>query len=181
MPKKKRKRKIKRNQGKRNLDVLFSNIFLGGLILIIGGFIWSFVSNLDDTDKIQIDTRQNLPDLIQRAKYEIETGHRIKIEVLNGCGIRGLAAMYTDFLRSVGMDVMSSENADNFRYSNTQVISRFTDIERAKVVSKFLGLDESQIIDAPDTGMYLDATVIIGSDYDQLESFERAIKFKVPF
>ena len=147
---------------------------------MIGGFIWSFVSNLDDTDKIQIDARQNLPDLIQRSKYELKTGHRIEIKVLNGCGIPGLAAIYTDFLRDEGMDVISSENADNFHYSNTLVISRFTDMERAKFVSNILGLDESQIIDAPDTGMYLDATVIIGSDYDQLESFERAIKFKVP-
>lgn len=92
----------------------------------------------------------------------------IQIQVLNGCGVSGVASRFTSKLRQSGFDVVESGNFETFDVQKTFVIDRSGNLENARRVAKALGISEDQIIREIATGFYLDATVVIGFDYNQL-------------
>lgn len=92
----------------------------------------------------------------------------IQVEVLNGCGVAGVATRFTNILRRNGFDVVSSGNFDNFNVRKTMVIDRSGNFENARRVAAALGVSEQQIIQEISPAFYLDATVVIGSDFEQL-------------
>jgi hypothetical protein len=92
----------------------------------------------------------------------------IQIQVLNGCGVSGVASRFTNKLRLSGFDVVESGNFETFDVQHTFVIDRSGNLENARRVAIALGISEDQIIREVATGFYLDATVVIGFDYNQL-------------
>lgn len=107
----------------------------------------------------------------QRAEIDSELiGKIIQVEVLNGCGVRGLATEYTSLLRNHGFDVVETGNFDNFDLEQTIVISRTRDKDNARRVAHALGIDEEQILVEASDDYYLDATIVIGADYQSLNS-----------
>jgi nitrate reductase gamma subunit len=92
----------------------------------------------------------------------------IQIQVLNGCGVSGVASRFTSKLRQSGFDVVESGNFETFDVQKTFVIDRSGNLENAKRVAVALGISEDQIIREVAMGFYLDATVVIGFDFDQL-------------
>lgn len=92
----------------------------------------------------------------------------IQVEVLNGCGVPGLATRFTNTLRRNGFDVISSGNFENFDVRKTMVIDRTGNLENARRVAAALGVSPDLIIQEISPAFYLDATVVIGSDFDQL-------------
>ena len=79
-----------------------------------------------------------IPDEKIKTPYENKTGHKIQVEIWNGCGIPNLAMMYRDFLRHEGLDVMDSKNADHYNYLITTIIHHRGDINRAMVLADIL-------------------------------------------
>tara|TARA_X000001036_G_C20225806_1_gene621749 strand:- start:14 stop:382 length:369 start_codon:yes stop_codon:yes gene_type:complete len=122
-----------------------------------------------------------LSTLITKTKYEKETGHKIKVEIKNGCGIPNLARMYTDFLRHEGFDVVDSKNADNFNYLNTKILLHKGELKRAHELASILNLDENNIIEDQNEILFYDLTLIIGHDYISLPSYKDAVLFQPPF
>ena len=96
-------------------------------------------------------------------------GNIIQIEVLNGCGVPGLAHKFTTFLRKNGFDVVETGNFENFDLKETLVISRTFERENARRVAGALGIQEKNILVEASEDYYLDATVVIGSDYQTLK------------
>ena len=92
----------------------------------------------------------------------------IQIEVLNGCGVPGLAAKFTSVLRQNGFDVVESGNFETFDVTRTLVIDRSGNTENARRVARALGVPENRIIREISSDFYLDVTVVIGSDYETL-------------
>lgn len=92
----------------------------------------------------------------------------IQLEVLNGCGVSGIATKFTDKLREYGFDVVETGNYDHFDVSNSFVISRNGRMENANRVASALGISQEQIIREQSPDFYLDVTLIIGSDYESL-------------
>lgn len=92
----------------------------------------------------------------------------IQLEVLNGCGVPGLADQFTSTLRKNGFDVVETGNFENFDMTNTVVIARTKDAENAQRVAEALGIDPENILIEASKDFYLDATVVIGSDYKSL-------------
>lgn len=92
----------------------------------------------------------------------------IQIQVLNGCGVSGVASRFTNKLRQSGFDVVESGNFETFDVQKTFVIDRSGNLENARRVAVALGISEDQIIREIASGFYLDATVVIGFDYNQL-------------
>lgn len=88
---------------------------------------------------------------------------RLKVEVLNGSGDRGAAALVRDRLRERGFDVVSAENADHFDYAVTHVLNRSGEPGAARQVASQLGVDS--VANAIDPDLFLDATVILGADW----------------
>lgn len=92
----------------------------------------------------------------------------IQIEVLNGCGVSGVATDVTRSLRSFGFDVVQMGNFDHFEVDRTMVISRNGDMESARKVARALGVGEDRILREESPDFYLDLTLLIGADYETL-------------
>ncbi len=88
---------------------------------------------------------------------------RIKVEVLNGAGERGLAREFADRLRAQGFDVVATGNADHFDYEVTHVLDRSGRLGAAVEVARGLSTDSLAV--ALDPELFLDASVVVGSDW----------------
>ena len=89
-------------------------------------------------------------------------GVRIKVEVLNATRNRGVARRVTLYLRDRGFDVVAMGNSGRLQ-SNTVVLDRSKHPEWAGVIAKALRADST--LERPDSSRYLDATVLIGTDW----------------
>lgn len=100
-------------------------------------------------------------------------GDRIRVEVLNAGGVPGMAALATDHLRARGFDVVYYGNARTFDREETAVLDRSGSPEAALAVARALGVRAAE--EAPDPGLLLDVTVLLGRrwtppDPDELEA-----------
>jgi len=163
--KKRARRKLKNNTS--------NNLTLNAAISIVGvlllGFIYSFSQNTTHTGTS-----------IQVAFPEIENHHRlavdvyednpiqnIRVEVLNGCGIKGIANKASNFLRLHQVDVIRADNADRYDYPNTIIIGRNENYESLKMVTQSFGIsidNKDHIKIEPDESLGVDVTVILGKD-----------------
>jgi hypothetical protein len=87
---------------------------------------------------------------------------RVRIQVLNGSRKTGLARLATDKLRDAGYDVVSLGNA-RAAASQSLVIDRVGKREIAERIAKVLEI--TRVETRVDTALYLEATVILGSDW----------------
>jgi len=140
------------------------------LSLLLLAFIFSF-SNRQIQTGVPIEiTFPSLPDTPKLAIeiYEENPILDIEVEILNGCGVPGLAEKVSNYLRSQQMDVVRSDNADHYNYEQTILILRNENFEGLKKVSQSFGIneqDELRIKHIPDEKLSVDITVIIGSDF----------------
>lgn len=105
----------------------------------------------------------------QRSEEDSELiGKVIQLEVLNGCGVPGLANTFTSTLRKNGFDVVETGNFKNFDMTETVVIARTIDANNAQRVAGALGINPENVFVEASEDFYLDATVVIGSDYKSL-------------
>ena len=178
MTKKRRKRKKPIAKPQFNLP----NIAILGLSLIIGIALFSAVDKLFYSDnKIEFNSTTDLTSLLTVSKYENEIGIKIEIQLLNGCGKRGLAEDYTKFLLEYGHDVLEKSNAPHFNYKYTEIISRTANIKAANVIADLLGISKNKIRTEIDPKVHCDITLILGNDYDKLPSFNEVLKINPPF
>jgi anionic cell wall polymer biosynthesis LytR-Cps2A-Psr (LCP) family protein len=91
----------------------------------------------------------------------------VKVEVLNGSGISGLAAVLSGRLEEEGFQVVKTGNADHFNYTTSLVIARRETVDKGRAVSLFVA--GSSLVHRYDPGSRVDVTVIIGSDYAKYE------------
>lgn len=93
----------------------------------------------------------------------------LRLQVLNGCGVKGLAKIITPDLRARGFDVRETKNAAHFDYKRSSVIDRTGDVARARTVAVSLGIDEHSVSSEPSVNLVdIDLTLIIGADYQHL-------------
>ena len=92
----------------------------------------------------------------------------MQIEVLNGCGVDGVADMFTDSLRKKNIDVVNTGNYRSYNIDNSIVIDRTGNIINAEYVAEVIGVDNKQVIEQRNKNYFLDVTLIIGKDYKQL-------------
>jgi hypothetical protein len=94
----------------------------------------------------------------------------IKVEILNGCGIKGIASKTAEFLLlEHQVDVVRADNADNHNYPNTLIILRNEKLEAIELLRKSFGISKSNqtvIQTEPDESLGVDVTIIIGKDID---------------
>jgi LCP family protein required for cell wall assembly len=89
----------------------------------------------------------------------------LRVEVLNGSGLQGLARIQADKLIAKGFQVVRVENADRSDYISTQIVDHTGSPQLALMVSDVVG--PAQILqgeDEPDPQRKTDITVIVGRD-----------------
>jgi hypothetical protein len=157
------KRKAIKNNGIQNTEDLkktASNIFVNSLIFVLAGIImvmgWSIYKKLTTIEVIE-------PDKSGEVASEI-----IQVEVLNGCGVTGVADRFTDFLRSQNYDVVKIDNYVSFDINETMVIDRIGNLANAKKVAASLGIKPARAFRQLNSDYFVDVTVIIGRDYHSL-------------
>lgn len=107
----------------------------------------------------------------ERAELKSELiSEIIQIEVLNGCGVSGIANAYTGLLRSNGFDVVETGNFETFDLQETVIISRSGVMDNAYRVANALGVSKDNVIRESSPDYYLDVSVIIGHDYEKLNT-----------
>lgn len=134
---------------------------LGVLLLlyafVTGSFVTSWGTEADP------EREDNPADLV---------GDIIQVDVRNGCGVPGLATRMTDYLRDRGFDVVEMGNYTSFDQQETVVLDRVGDSTAAHRVAAALGLPEDRVRQEIRPEYYLDASIIIGADYETLKPFE---------
>lgn len=97
----------------------------------------------------------------------------ITVEVLNACGVQGLANDISQYLRKYNFDVVNIGNYKNFDVERTLLLDRVSySREYAKKVAKELGVADRQVVEQIDNSLELDVTVIVGKDYKNLKVYE---------
>jgi len=141
------------------------NLILNIVIVILGVIVffllYSFITN--SIVNKPVDWTTESPELGDA------TGEIIQLDVLNGCGVRGIAQDFTDYLRKRNFDVVQSANYKTFDVEESLVIDRTGDLAAARKVAYALGIDEKNIVQQINPDYYLNVSVVIGRDYEQLK------------
>ena len=91
-------------------------------------------------------------------------GSRVKVEVLNGSGISGMAWDATLALRDRGFDVVFYGNAGTFSEDPSVVSDRVGMLETARYAAMALGI--TKVESAPDSTRLVDVSVRLGPDWE---------------
>ncbi len=101
-------------------------------------------------------------------------GSIIQVEVRNGAGVDHLAERTTQYLRDRGFDVVEVGNHSSFDQKRSVVIDRIGNREAARTVAEALGIPPKRVRQEIRRQYYLDASVILGHDYEHLRPFQEA-------
>ena len=178
-------KKARRKSKKVNQQDLILNTAMGIVGVLLLGFIYSFSQNTSHT-AIPIEVNfpeKDIPRRLAKDVYNENPLQDVKVEILNGCGIKGIAANTASFLRNEHqINVIRSDNADNHDYTNTIIITRREELETRKLLCRSFGIpldNETVLRHEPDETKDLDATIIIGKDihtYPEIFAYISSIK-----
>lgn len=101
---------------------------------------------------------------------ESDGGESIRLQILNACGEKGLAARTSEYLKARGFDPVEIGNSDDIR-ELSEVVDRVGDMQSAKQVAYAVGIPDSLISVDVDSNLYVRTTVVIGKNYKELKPF----------
>ena len=110
---------------------------------------------------------QRVDATVERTDMFVKAGEHIQVDVVNACGVDGMATQFMEFLRALKFDVPEYSTSKR-REPFSKVIDRVGDPESARKVAYALGIAENRIESGIDSTLYLRATVVIGMDYRTL-------------
>jgi hypothetical protein len=92
----------------------------------------------------------------------------IRVEVLNGCGVAGIARRTADFLINKGYDVRDYKNADRRNYRNTKIYVRSDNRADGEALAKTIALPDQYVILEPNPELVdVDVSLLLGRDHNQ--------------
>ncbi len=106
-----------------------------------------------------------------KAQKTQSTTRIIQLDVLNGCGAKGVAAKITNYLRSNGFDVVEMKNYKTSHIHQTMVVDRVGNLDVARRVASAMGVSEKNIIQQINPDYFVDVSVIVGEDYASTQAF----------
>ena len=140
-----------------------SNAFLNSTILLLSVviifLIYSIVTKVDYFLSSSIDE--------ENVGVNKKT---VQLEVLNGCGVSGVADNFTDYLRAANFDVVNIGNYRSFDVDYSLLIDRTGKMENAIEIASKLGIGNNNIIQQVNKEYFIDVTLVIGKDYKQLKN-----------
>ena len=141
----------------------------GGSVVVVAAIVVIVVVVMMRTPGTEPEVTPDAFSLLEEGEEALSPDQRPQIEILNGCGVSGIAARAHEFLRERGFDVVNVENARGFDYEETLVIDRGGDIRVARALAQALGTEN--IIRQVRPDLVLQATVILGRDYLELRPY----------
>tara|TARA_B100000401_G_scaffold419632_1_gene344416 strand:- start:2798 stop:3283 length:486 start_codon:yes stop_codon:yes gene_type:complete len=151
--------------------ILFFSSFICFIILFVVFKNW----NTNNTNLVSPRI-----DLMNQVQTYDALNKIIQIEVLNGCGEKGVADLYANFLRKNNYDVIDYKNADNFNYNSSKIIVHNNNLAVENVADLF-DIESKNVDYLFNENIFYDMTLIVGKDYKQLESFDKVSKYYNPY
>jgi hypothetical protein len=145
-----------------------STLLLIGALAIVLAFAGSFIFGLRGGSRVQPEGA-SVDSVAESGAVQNVRG---RVEVLNAGGKAGLARVATQQLRDAGFDVVQFGNAGKAQPAS-QVVDRIGNRAIAAAAAQVLGI--TSITSTVDTTRYVDATVILGSDWP-LPAVDRSSK-----
>ena len=169
--------KRRKTKKKKEHPLSFLNLPIISLTIISIFFISSFIYEMKYNDRNNMQNI-NLQELLdkQSNSYEKKTGHKITLEVLNGCGQGKIAAMYQTFLRDEGFDVMDARNAPTYNHPYSKIEIHRGNIEMAHYLSNLMGIHDSLVIRNDDETLMIDISLLVGKDFPNLHSYDEVVR-----
>ena len=149
-----------------NFKTSTSNFFYNLIIIFLGIVIFLLVYSIILKIKDKEDADRELANKNRTAPI-------IQLEVLNGCGISGVAEKFTDYLRNNNFDVVQTGNYISFDVEKTMVIDRTGNKANAFKVADALGIDHKNVIQQINNDYILDVSLIIGKNFKQLKPYNQ--------
>jgi len=152
-------------------------LFFFTLVVILGSLSYYFYNlNLQDeitnpakSENEKLDS--SLPSPLEEEEQEpVPLVHTIQVEILNGCGINGVAKLFQNLLRENGIDVVNTENytVDGkifWDVDKTFIIDQIGVTTQAKSIAKILQIPLENIESRENPAAIYDISVVIGKDY----------------
>ncbi len=148
------------NKPNKSLTGIFLNIVILLLASIVIFMSYSLYSKLSTGRKPEAYLKD-------KAKPRI-----LQVEVLNGCGISGVADRFTDYLRRRNFDVVQIGNYISYDVEKSIVIDRTGNMLNAFKVADTLGISRSNVIQQVNKNYFLDVSLIIGKDFNILKPYQ---------
>lgn len=104
--------------------------------------------------------RSEAAEQVRPVTRVVPEGTRIRVEVLNGTGQRGLARRGTAFLRDAGFDVVATGNWTE-KVDSSLVLVRTGRADWGELAVRALG--DARLLTQPDTLRYVDLTIVLGT------------------
>jgi LytR cell envelope-related transcriptional attenuator len=141
-----------------------NNLFLNIIILLLAAVI-IFMSY-----SLIVKIKNSNSGYSENGKSASQT---IQVEVLNGCGVAGVAEQLTSFLRDHKFDVVQMGNYISYDVEKSIVIDRTGNEANAFKVADSLGISRENVIQQINSNYFLDVSIIIGKDYNNLKPFQQ--------
>lgn len=119
---------------------------------------------------LYIKVHSNSPDDFNIQKKPASLN--IQVEVLNGCGVSGIADNITDFLRKHNFDVVLTGNYISYDVEKSIVIDRTGNMINAYRVADSLGINRKNVIQQMNSNYLLDVSLVIGKDFNTLKPYQ---------
>ena len=153
--------------------ILIKFLFISIVILV------SFVFYNNNThNNSESDHSSNT--LMNQSKMDNYLNDRVQIQVLNGCGDKGIADLYATYLRDNNFDVIDYKNADHFNHTVSHIIVHNNNL-LVEDIADLLFIQPSNIDYIFDENIFYDLTLIVGRDYKNLDSYDDGNKHHNPF
>ena len=127
----------------------------------------------DNTEPVSIPIAESN----NNYQYYSPIEKKIQLEILNGCGEKGVAKLLTDLLKKSNYDIVNSGNymqkgKVNWDVSETKIIDQIGKDENAKDLADLMGIQYSNVEVFENPSPISDITIVIGKDYKTLEIFK---------
>lgn len=145
--------RIKRAKNKKPIRFLELSIVF--LLIVVGAYAASFM--------VQISSGH--------SKEAPPTEYYINLQVLNGCGEKGIANKLANRIevsveKPLAVRVIDTDNFDNFGVEETFIISRESDLNAANLLAEQLNIGPAVTYrEIEDNYLDIGATLILGADY----------------
>ncbi|MEO8664563.1 MAG: LytR C-terminal domain-containing protein [Ignavibacteria bacterium] len=139
-------------------------------IILVVYFGFSFINNSIKSDKSIKEITDTTKSITNQPNLTVQ------LDVQNGTSENGVASKFTDYLRRNGIDVVEIGNYKSKDIDKTLVIDRTGDRTKARKVAMLLGVSDKNIIEQTNNSLYLDVSVVIGKDFNDLKPYKENIK-----
>lgn len=104
----------------------------------------------------------------------------VRVQVLNGCGVKGAAGEFSEKLRKAGhsdyhFDVIDHGNFATFDVTETLVLDRGDALDAAREIATVLGVDSDHVLsqDLTENVLQIEVSVLLGSDIAAMDQTDK--------